>query len=122
MDFYAELKKIKDANNYTFAQLGIPIGLKEAAMRMAVSRQSLSDLQKREIASIFKLDYERKSNNTVGDIDIEEKVKEFSDFFVKYESRCMEDPNIKNIVEKRVAKKLFEVSQNSETLREFLNS
>ncbi|UZO81484.1 hypothetical protein NBT05_03180 [Aquimarina sp. ERC-38] len=121
MDFYEKIIQIKKDNNLTYSDLGEPINLKGSALRMALKRKSLSDLQKRELNTKFTI-----SNNTLDNLnDIESfqiKLKEFSDFFVKYESQVLLDPNIRNIIEKKVAKRLFEITRDKDSLKEFLDT
>lgn len=68
MDFYEKILLYKAKNKMSYKALGEPISLKPDAMRMALDRQSLTDLQKKEMAKIFGLDYPKK--DTVGEIQL----------------------------------------------------
>ncbi|WP_062056062.1 hypothetical protein [Aquimarina longa] len=121
MDFYKELSKVKKEKNYTYSILGKAINMKGATFKQAFYRESLNDLQKRELSIVFKLGNSEDLLN-LNEKEINAKIKKFSDFFVEYENRVLQDAVINNIIEKRVAKRLFEITRNEEELKKFLNS
>lgn len=53
MDFYDRLLLYKSKNKLGYRELGAYIGLKDAAMRMAVTRKTLSGLQIRELEEVI---------------------------------------------------------------------
>ena len=121
MDFYYRLGKLKKEKNYTYEILGKNIGMSKDAFKQAFYRKSLSDLEKRELNKVYDLkcpEYVIQYDDEI----LHNKIKEFSSFFVQYEGECLQDPTINNIIEKRVAKRLVEITRNEDEIKKFLNS
>jgi len=53
MDFYSNIQRIKKDKKLTNADFGAIIGMSSDAFRMAVKRESLSELEKKEIENYF---------------------------------------------------------------------
>jgi len=53
MDFYEKLKVVKTVKKLTWTDIGKVIDKKEAAIRIAFDRQSLSELERKELEKIF---------------------------------------------------------------------
>ncbi len=115
MDFYERLKSYKETNGLSNEDLGKHIGLTADAFRMAMKRERLSDLQKQVLEPLF--------TNVLGENHpIQKQLDEVSRFLSQYTELALQDARIKKIIDKEVAKRLFEVASSKEALEKFLNS
>ena len=72
MDFYKQLKYYKANNNISWKDIGAVIDKEEATIRIAVKRESLSDLEKKELEKMFSLEKVEEINtlnNTKSDLE-----------------------------------------------------
>ncbi|TSE05391.1 hypothetical protein [Aquimarina algiphila] len=117
MDFYELLKLYKKDNSLSYGDIGSHINMSADAFRMAVTRKSLSNLQKQALEPLF-ID-ELDDNHSV-----KRQLQEFSNFLSKpkYRELAFKDPKISKILDKEVARRLAEVVSSKEALEKFLNS
>jgi hypothetical protein len=53
MDFYEKLKGVKSVKKLTWTEIGAVVNKKEAAIRIAFDRKSLTQLERKELENIF---------------------------------------------------------------------
>ncbi len=124
MDFYGKLASFKADNGLTFEDLGKPLNLKKDAMRMAVNNKKLNPLQVKELTRYFRLDNEVEDSffESVKDIALKEKIRDFGQFFSENEKEVLKNPTVSNIIEKQVAKRLLKLVQDKTALEDFLDN
>lgn len=124
MDFYGKLASFKADNGLTFEDLGKPLNLKKDAMRMAINNKKLNPLQIKELTRYFRLDNEVEDSffESVKDIALKEKIRDFGQFFSENEKEVLKNPTVSNIIEKQVAKRLLKLVQDKTALEDFLDN
>lgn len=115
MGFYQKLKSYKETSGLSYDELGEPIGMKGNALRMAINRESLSDLQKKTLEPFF-------VNKLDDNHPVKKQLDEVYRFLSQYTELALQDPRIKKIIDREVAKRLFDVASSKEALEKFLNS
>ncbi len=115
MDFYQQLKSYKETSGLSNKELGGHIKMSGDAFRMAVKRESLSELEKQTLEPLF-------IDRLGEDHPVQKQLDEVSRFLSQYTELALQDSRIKKIIDKEVAKRLFEVASSKEALEKFLNS
>ncbi|MFH6770043.1 hypothetical protein V8G56_14925 [Gaetbulibacter aquiaggeris] len=81
MEFYNKLKYYKATKKISWKEIGAVIDKEEATIRIAVKRESLSDLEKKELVKMLSLEKVGEINNTKSELEL------YNSIYKKFEAR-----------------------------------
>ncbi len=122
MDFYKKIKSHKAVNSNKWGVYGEVLGMTYDQFRMAVRRQSLDELQIKELKRVFFNEQEETEKELIKVGDNMVSLDDFALSFSKNEDKIIKHPVLQSAFKREITKEVTRILLNQETVTKWLDS